>query len=99
MAPKAKEHPVIVEPTSGDGVEYEVIRREVIENAHRKYPDVKSDPYDEVVLVRRKICRGNPEEVFDTYETVRYRKYHVVTPLPTEIKLEAKTEAVVNEKS
>ena len=74
MATKNKEHPVVVLPTTGDGVNYEVISRTVTENAHRKW-DVKSDPYDEIVEVRKKTSYGNPEETFETYETVRYRRY------------------------
>ena len=87
MAAKKKEYVDVVLPTSGDGIDYEVISRKVTENAHNQWPDVKSDPYDEVVEQRKKICYGNPEEVFETYETVRYRKYKPVPELPTEVKL------------
>ena len=83
-----KEHPVVVLPVTGNGVEYEVISREVTENAHRQWPTIKSDPYDEIVEQRKKTCYGNPEEVFETYETVRYRKYKPVPELPTEVKTE-----------
>ena len=88
MAAKKKEYVDVVLPTSGDGVEYEVISRQVTENAHRQWPDVKADPYDEILEQRKKICHGNPEEVFETYETVRYRKYKPVPELPTEVKTE-----------
>ena len=80
MAPKKKEYVDVVLPVSGDGVDYEVISR--------KLTDVKSDPYDEIVEQRKKICYGNPEEVFETFETVRYRKYKPVPELPTEVKVE-----------
>ena len=83
MAAKKKEYVETVLPVSGDGVDYEVISRQVTENAHRQWPDVKADPYDEILEQRKKICYGNPEEVFETYETVRYRKYHPV-PDPVE---------------
>ena len=88
MAPKKKEYVDIVLPTSGDGVNYEVISRKVIENAHLQWPDVQIDPYDEIIEERRKTCYGNPEEVFETFETVRYRKYKPVPELPTEVKVE-----------
>ena len=79
MAAKKKEYVDVVLPTSGDGIDYEVISRKVTENAHNQWPDVKSDPYDEVVEQRKKTCYGNPEETFETFETARYRKYH---PIP-----------------
>jgi hypothetical protein len=88
MAPKKKEYVDVVLPVSGDGVDYEVISRKVTENAHNQWPDVDSDPYDEIVEVRKKTCYGNPEEVFETYETVRYRKYRPIPELPTEVKVE-----------
>tara|TARA_R100000231_G_scaffold89655_3_gene67758 strand:- start:1723 stop:2034 length:312 start_codon:yes stop_codon:yes gene_type:complete len=88
MAPKQKEYVDVVLPVSGDGVDYEVISRQITENAHRQWSDIKSDPYDEIVEQRKKTCYGNPEEVFVTYETVRYRKYKPVPPLPTEVKVE-----------
>jgi len=88
MAAKKKEYVDVVLPVSGDGVEYEVISRQITENAHRQWPDVKSDPYDEIVEVRKKICYGNPEEVFETLETVRYRKYKPVPEPPIEVKQE-----------
>jgi len=87
MAAKKKEYVDVVLPTSGDGVDYEVISRKVTENAHNQWPDVKSDPYDEIVEQRKKTCYGNPEEVFETFETVRYRRYKPVPELPTEVKL------------
>ena len=87
MPAKKKEHVEAVLPVSGDGVDYEVISRQKTEDAHKKYPDVKSDPYDEFVEVRKKTCYGNPEEVFETFETVRYRKYKPVPELPTEVKV------------
>ena len=83
MAAKKKEYVEAVLPVSGNGVNYEVISRKVTENAHRQWPDIKVDPYDEIVEQRKKTCYGNPEEVFETYETVRYRKYHPV-PDPVE---------------
>ena len=86
MAAKKKEYVDTVLPVSGDGVEYEVISRKVTENAHRQWDSIKSDPYDEIVEQRKKTCYGNPEEVFETYETVRYRKYKPVPELPTEVK-------------
>ena len=86
MAAKKKEYVDVVLPVSGDGIDYEVISRKVTENAHNQWPDVKSDPYDEIVEQRKKTCYGNPEEVFETYETVRYRKYKPVPELPTEVK-------------
>ena len=94
MAAKKKEYVDVVLPTSGDGVEYEVISRQVTENAHRQWPDVKADPYDEILEQRKKICHGNPEEVFETYETVRYRRYHPVPDpvAPVEVKVEKKVE-------
>tara|TARA_B100000900_G_scaffold251646_1_gene214431 strand:+ start:1038 stop:1370 length:333 start_codon:yes stop_codon:yes gene_type:complete len=95
MAPKKKEYVDVVLPVSGDGVDYEVISRQITENAHRQWPDVKSDPYDEIVEVRRKTCYGNPEEVFETFETVRYRKYNPVPELPTEVKAPVKTKTDV----
>ena len=54
MAPKKKEYVDVVLPTSGDGVDYVVISRKVTENAHRQWPDVKADPYDEIVEIRKK---------------------------------------------
>ena len=92
MAPKKKEYVDYVPPESGDGVEYEVISRQITENAQRQWPDVKSDPYNEIVEVVKKTCYGNPDEVFETYETRRYRKYLPVVEYPTEVKLEAKVE-------
>tara|TARA_B100000925_G_C21775417_1_gene373941 strand:+ start:114 stop:410 length:297 start_codon:yes stop_codon:yes gene_type:complete len=86
MAAKKKEYVETVSPVSGNGVNYEVISRKVTENAHREWSDIKSDPYDEIVEVRKKTCYGNPEETFETFETVRYRKYKPVPELPTEIK-------------
>ena len=83
---KKKEYVETVLPTSGDGVDYEVISRKVTEDAHKQWPTVKSDPYDEIVEVRKKTCYGNPEEVFETFETVRYRRYKPVPELPTEVK-------------
>jgi len=83
MAAKKKEYVETVLPVSGNGVDYEVISRKVTENAHKQWPDIKVDPYDEIVEQRKKTCYGNPEEVFETYETVRYRKYHPV-PDPVE---------------
>ena len=88
MAPKKKEYVDVVLPVSGDGVDYEVISRKVIENAHLQWPDVQIDPYDEIIEERRKTCYGNPEEVFETFETVRYRKYKPTPELPTEVKVE-----------
>ena len=90
-----KEHPVVVLPVTGDGVTWETISREVTENAHRQWPDVKSDPYDEIVEQRKKTSYGNPEEVFETYETVRYRRYHALPPIPAEVKTEVKEKAKV----
>tara|TARA_R100001510_G_C7555130_1_gene137348 strand:- start:142 stop:447 length:306 start_codon:yes stop_codon:yes gene_type:complete len=94
MAAKKKEYVETVLPTSGDGVDYEVISRKVTENAHKQWPDVKADPYDEIVEVRKKTCYGNPEEVFETFETVRYRRYHPVPDpvAPVEVKVEKKVE-------
>ena len=40
MAAKKKEYVETVLPTSGDGVDYEVISRKVTENAHKQWPDV-----------------------------------------------------------
>jgi len=94
MAPKKKEYVDVVLPASGDGVDYEVISRKVTENAHRQWSDIKSDPYDEIVEQRKKICYGNPEEVFETFETVRYRKYRPAPEYPTEVK----SKQEVNEK-
>ena len=92
MAAKKKEYVETVLPTSGDGVDYEVISRKVTENAHKQWPDVKADPYDEIVEQRKKTCYGNPEEVFETFETVRYRRYHPVPDpvAPVEVKVENK---------
>ena len=84
MAKAPKEHPVYVPPTTGDGVTWEVISRKVTENAHKMWPTIKSDPYDEIVEDRKKTSYGNPEEVFETYETVRYRRYHPLPPIPAE---------------
>ena len=97
MAPKKKEYVDTVLPVSGDGVDYEVISRQITENAHREWPDIKSDPYDEIVEQRKKTCYGNPDEVFETYETVRYRKYHPVPdPVePVEVKSPVKTKTDV----
>ena len=88
MPAKKKEHVEAVLPVSGDGVDYEVISCTVTENAHLQWPDVQIDPYDEIIEERRKTCYGNPEEVFETFETVRYRKYKPVPELPTEVKVE-----------
>jgi hypothetical protein len=96
MAAKKKEYVEAVLPVSGDGVNYEVISRTVTENAHLQWPDVKMDPYDEIIEVRKKICYGNPEETFETFETTRYRKYHPVPELPTEIKKVKETSQVKN---
>ena len=92
MAAKKKEYVDIVLPTTGDGVEWEVISRQITENAHKKYPSVKADPYDEIVEVRKKTSYGNPEETFETFETVRYRKYHPVPDpvAPVEVKVDEK---------
>jgi len=76
-----------VPPSTGAGVEWEVLTRTVTENAHRQYPDIKSDPYDEIVEERVKRSYGNPEEVFPTRETVRYRRYKPVVEYPTEVKV------------
>ena len=78
MAAKKKEYVETVSPVSGDGVNYEVISRTVTENAHLQWPDVKQDGYDEIVEIRKKTCYGNPEETFETFETARYRKYHLI---------------------
>ena len=86
MAAKKKEYVEVVQPTSGNGVNYEIISRKVTENAHKQWADINSDPYDEIVEVRKKTCYGNPEETFETYETVRYRKYKPAPELPTEVK-------------
>lgn len=99
MAAKKKEYVDVVLPTSGDGVDYEVISRKKIEDAHKKYPDVKSDPYDEFVEIRKKTCYGNPEEVFETFETVRYRKYRPAPEYPTEVKVKQDVKKEVTEKS
>ena len=99
MAAKKKEYVETVLPVSGDGVDYEVISRKVTENVHNQWPDLNSDPYDEVVEVRKKTCYGNPEEVFETFETLRYRKYRPAPELPTEVKVEkqkVKQEVKVN---
>ena len=92
MAAKKKEYVEAVLPVSGDGVDYEVISRKITENAQKQWPDVKADPYDEIVEVRKKTCYGNPEEVFETFETVRYRRYHPVPDpvAPVEVKVENK---------
>ena len=103
MAAK-KEHVDVVLPTTGEGVEYEVISRQVTENAHRNWSDIKSDPYDEIVEQRKKKSYGNPEEVFETYETVRYRRYHpapdpvapvaveeIKAPIDNKVKVKPKT--------
>ena len=97
MAPKQKEYVECVQPVSGDGVDYEVISRQVTENAQREWPDIKSDPYDEIVEVRKKICYGNPEEIFETFETARYRRYHPIPAPPVEVKqkVEKKVEVKV----
>ena len=98
MAAK-KEHVDVVLPVTGDGVEYEVISRQVTTNAHRNWPDIKADPYDEIVEQRKKICYGNPDEVFETFETVRYRKYHPVpdpvAPVETTVEKKVKPEVKV----
>ena len=101
MAPKKKEYVDVVLPTSGDGVDYEVISRKGTENAHRQWPDVKADPYDEIVEIRKKICYGNPDELFETFETVRYRKYHPVPDpvAPVEVKVEKKVKPEVKVES
>ena len=92
MAAKKKEYVEAVSPVSGNGVNYEIISRTVTENAHRQWPDIKVDPYDEIVEVRKKTCYGNPEETFETFETARYRKYHPIPdPVePVEVKVEKK---------
>ena len=81
-------------------MDYEVISRQVIENAHRNWP-VKSKPYDEIVEQRKKTSYGNPEEVFETYETVRYRRYHPVPDpvAPVETKVEKKVKPEVKVES
>ena len=99
MAPKAKEYVDYVPPVSGNGVNYEVISRTITENAHKAYPDVKTDPYDEYVEVVKKTCYGNPEEIFETFETIRYRKYRPVPPLPAEVKIEKKVKPEVKVES
>ena len=53
MAAK-KEHVDVVLPTSGNGVEYEVISRQVTENAQNQWPDIKQDAYDEIIEVRKR---------------------------------------------
>jgi len=95
MAKAPKEHPVVVHPVSGDGVDYEIVNRQITENAHKKWPDIKSDPYDEIVELRKKVCYGNPEEVFPTFETVRYRKYHPLPAIPAEVEQPVKKEQEV----
>ena len=101
MAAKKKEYVDVVLPVSGDGIDYEVISRKVTENAHRQWPDVKADPYDEIVEIRKKTCYGNPDELFETFETVRYRKYHPVPDpvAPVEIKVEKKVKPEVKVES
>tara|TARA_R100000734_G_C3219874_1_gene31797 strand:+ start:45 stop:353 length:309 start_codon:yes stop_codon:yes gene_type:complete len=90
MAPKKKEYVDFVPPVSGNGVTYEIISRQITENAHRQWPDVEGDPYNEIVEVVKKTCYGNPEETFETYETWRYRKYLPVVELPTKVTAEVK---------
>ena len=92
-----KEHPVVVLPVSGEGVNYEVLSREVTENGNKKWPTVKSDPYDEIVEQRKKTSYGNPEETFETYETVRYRRYHPLPPIPAEVDTKVKKEQPIKE--
>ena len=99
MAAKKKEYVETVLPVSGDGVDYEVISRKVTENAHRQWDSIKSDPYDEIVEQRKKTCYGNPEEVFETYETVRYRKYRPAPEYPAEVKVKQDVKKEVTEKS
>ena len=96
MAAKKKEYVEAVSPVSGNGVNYEIISRTVTENAHRQWPDIKVDPYDEIVEVRKKTCYGNPEETFETFETARYRKYHPIPDpvVPVETKVKAKIKEV-----
>ena len=98
MAAKKKEYVEAVLPVSGNGVNYEVISRTITENAHRQWPDVQQDGYDEIIEVRKKTCYGNPEETFETFETARYRKYHPIPdPEPivsTETKVKKKVESV-----
>ena len=96
MAAKKKEYVEAVSPVSGNGVNYEIISRTVTENAHRQWPDIKVDPYDEIVEVRKKTCYGNPEETFETFETARSRMYqHIpdpVEPVKTTVEKKVKEE-------
>tara|TARA_Y100001956_G_scaffold15973_1_gene15387 strand:- start:1046 stop:1348 length:303 start_codon:yes stop_codon:yes gene_type:complete len=60
--PKEKKFVQYVEPQSTDYLEYKVLGRSVKEG-------VKGDEH----IVRiKKICRGNPEETFETEEVVSY---------------------------
>tara|TARA_B100000927_G_C16304962_1_gene405034 strand:- start:80 stop:382 length:303 start_codon:yes stop_codon:yes gene_type:complete len=90
MAPKKKEYPVIVEPKSTKNVEYVELDRQVRLNAHMDYPDVQEDPYDEVIVTRKKIDRGNPTETFETVEIARWRNYRPIPEPPVVKKVEAK---------
>ena len=97
MAPKKKEYPVIVEPKSTKNVEYVELDRQVRLNAHMDYPDLEEDPYDEVIVTRKKIDRGNPTETFETVEVARWRNYRPIPAPPVEVKqkVEKKVEVKV----
>lgn len=61
---KQKVHVPVVEPKSTSYLEYIELDRVVTENSVCKK--------DEVYLKRKKICKGNPTETFETEEIIRY---------------------------
>tara|TARA_R100000664_G_C2691988_1_gene95753 strand:+ start:175 stop:459 length:285 start_codon:yes stop_codon:yes gene_type:complete len=67
--PKEKKFVQYVEPTSTSYLEYEVLGRTV----------KKGFDSDEHIVTRKKICKGNPEETFETEEVVSYLVPHSVS--------------------
>tara|TARA_Y100001963_G_scaffold19148_1_gene24232 strand:- start:2275 stop:2556 length:282 start_codon:yes stop_codon:yes gene_type:complete len=71
MPKEKKPAKIYVEPESTSYLEYEILGRTTKEGVG----------YDEHQVTRRKICKGNPEETFETIEVINYQVPH---PEPTE---------------
>jgi len=72
MAKEKKPAKIYVEPESTSYLEYEILGRTTKEGVGY---------YDEHQVTRRKICKGNPEETFETVEVINYQVPH---PEPVE---------------
>ena len=82
--PKEKKFVQYVEPESTSYLEYQILGRTVKEGVDG----------DEHIVRRKKICRGNPEETFETEEVISYVVPHpekeevveVVEPVKDKVK-------------